>query len=336
MTKGLLKYKPKETAKKFWAISLVSLTSLFFTGTAQAAETEIIFDLPADLQNAGGRKYNLRSKVLNLEFDSLEKYIETRTSPSVKPISKNNPAIDYLARVVLPKLTTSKPVNAIWEEKDGKLVNFNPGSNGQDYNIKDILAELEGSLTERRDKLTVNIITTPPEIPLEKVNSFGIKELVASGTSDFKGSSNNRIKNIKLGSSKFQGLLVAPGATFAFNEPLGPVDGEHGFAPELVIKKTGLVPEFGGGICQVSTTVFRAALYGGLPVVERRNHSFAVQYYAPQGTDATIYPGVQDLKFTNDTPGHILIWSEISGTKLTFNFYGQSDGRKVVVEPPVR
>jgi vancomycin resistance protein YoaR len=79
--------------------------------------------------------------------------------------------------------------------------------------------------------------------------------------------------------------------------------------PELVIKKEGTVPEFGGGLCQVSSTAFRAAMNGGLPITQRRNHAYAVQYYAPQGTDATIYPGVVDLKFINDTPGDILIWA---------------------------
>lgn len=133
------------------------------------------------------------------------------------------------------------------------------------------------------------------------------------------------------------GVIVEPGETFSFNKYLGEVDGEHGFLPELVIKKSGTVPEFGGGLCQVSSTAFRAAMDAGLPITERRNHAYAVQYYAPQGTDATIYPGVVDLKFTNDTPGSILVWPyEKDANTLIFDFYGTKDGRQVILEKPVQ
>src|SRR6185369_10179137 len=115
--------------------------------------------------------------------------------------------------------------------------------------------------------------------------------------SNFKGSPKNRRHNITVGVEKMKGVIVPQGAEFSFNEHLGPVDGEHGFLPELVIKKNGTVPEFGGGLCQVSSTTFRAAMTAGLPITQRRNHAYAVQYYSPQGTDATIYPGSADLKF---------------------------------------
>ncbi|MBX4191736.1 MAG: VanW family protein, partial [Candidatus Doudnabacteria bacterium] len=85
-----------------------------------------------------------------------------------------------------------------------------------------------------------------------------------------------------------------------------------------------------------SSTAFRAAMNAGLPITARRNHSYAVQYYAPQGTDATIYPGVQDMKFLNDTPGAILVKTKIDGTKLSFEFYGTKDDRTVAFEGPVQ
>ncbi len=114
------------------------------------------------------------------------------------------------------------------------------------------------------------------------------------------------------------------------------MEASEGFKPELVIKATGTVPELGGGLCQVSSTTFRAAMKAGLPITQRRNHSYAVQYYAPQGTDATIYPGVIDLKFTNDTPGSILIWPYFPDKDtLVFDFYGTTDNREVVLDDPV-
>jgi vancomycin resistance protein YoaR len=169
---------------------------------------------------------------------------------------------------------------------------------------------------------------------LADTNNLGIKELVAVGESDFSGSPRNRRVNIGVGASRFQGLILKPGEEFSFNKFLGDVDGEHGFLPELVIKRSGLVPEFGGGLCQVSSTAFRAAMNAGVDITERRNHSFAVRYYAPQGTDATIYPGVTDFKFTNDLPSHLLIRTKIDGDKLYFEFYGTKDDRKITFDGP--
>ena len=178
---------------------------------------------------------------------------------------------------------------------------------------------------------------TQPNQNLAELNSLGIKELVGHGVSTFKGSPNNRRHNIDIGVEKMKGIIVAPGDIFSFNKYLGAVDGQHGFLPELVIKATGTVPEFGGGLCQVSSTTFRAAMDAGLPIAERRNHAYAVQYYAPQGTDATIYPGVVDLKFQNDTPAYLLIWPYFTDKNtLVFDFYGTKDNRQVTLEKPVQ
>jgi vancomycin resistance protein YoaR len=178
------------------------------------------------------------------------------------------------------------------------------------------------------------IATLAPNKTLRETNALGIVGLVAHGESNFAGSTKNRMHNIQVGASKFKWILLKPGQEFSFNEYLGPVSEDAGFKPELVIKTSGTVPELGGGLCQVSTTAFRAALYGGLPVTARRNHSYAVKYYAPQGTDATIYPGVQDLKFINDTHAYLLVDTYIEGTKLYFNFYGTPDDRRVEIDGP--
>lgn len=166
--------------------------------------------------------------------------------------------------------------------------------------------------------------------------------MLARGQSDFSGSSASRIQNIKVGSSQYRGVIIKPDEEFSFNSYLGLIDAAHGYKPELVIKPEGTVPEFGGGLCQVSSTAFRAAFFSGLPITQRRNHSYAVRYYdwisddlpRSPGLDATIYPGAQDMKFINDTPGAILVWTEIAGTKLYFDFYGTADGREIIVDGP--
>ncbi len=224
----------------------------------------------------------------------------------------------------------AKDAHLVIEDKIAK--EFEPGLNGQGLDVY----LLRNMLRNNDNTIILPVVISTPSKILSETNNLGIKELVALGESDFSGSPRNRIHNITVGAAKFNGLLIDPGQEFSFNEYLGDVDGEHGFLPELVIKKTGVVPEFGGGLCQVSSTAFRAAMNTGLPITARRNHSFAVQYYAPQGTDATIYPGVQDLKFVNNLNSPILIRTRIEGKKLFFEYYGTKDDRTITFEGPIQ
>ena len=166
------------------------------------------------------------------------------------------------------------------------------------------------------------------------LQSRGIREIVAIGESNFAGSSSARRQNILAAAKKFNGHIIKQGTRFSFNKILESVKEADGFVKELVIKGNKTEKELGGGVCQVSTTVYRAAFSGGFPIVVRRNHSYAVPYYKPYGLDATIYLGAQDFRFKNDTPGDILIQTFIEGDNLFFVFYGTHDGRKVTSEGP--
>jgi vancomycin resistance protein YoaR len=171
----------------------------------------------------------------------------------------------------------------------------------------------------------------------DDLKMLGIETLIGTGHSAFAGSPSNRVHNIGVGVSRFNGVLIKPGDEFSFNQHLGPVDASTGYRPELVIKAEGTIPEYGGGLCQVSSTIYRAAIFSGLPITEREPHSYAVSYYAQiygYGLDATIYPGVRDVKFINDTPGHILVQAYTEGTHAYFKFYGIDDGRSVEMEGP--
>jgi len=183
-------------------------------------------------------------------------------------------------------------------------------------------------------RATLLFDTTPPSISIGDIENLNINALLGRGESDFAGSPANRIHNIKVGSNKYQGMIIASGEEFSFNQILGEVDSANGYLPELVIKNNQTVPEYGGGICQVSTTLFRAAIYAGMDITARQNHSYVVRYYGTPGFDATIYPPFPDMRFRNNTPGHILIQYRIVGTKLIFEIYGQDDGRNVEVIGP--
>ncbi|MFY9484275.1 MAG: VanW family protein [Patescibacteria group bacterium] len=174
-----------------------------------------------------------------------------------------------------------------------------------------------------------------PGVTTESVNDLGIKELIGKATTSFKGSPQNRKHNIGNGSRFLNGILIRPGEVFSTVEQLGKIDDTTGYLPELVIKENQTIPEFGGGLCQVSTTLFRAALNSGLPIVERQNHSWRIRYYEPPvGLDATVYLPKPDLKIKNDTPGWILVQGFIQGDSLTFEFYGSKDGRRSEIIGP--
>ncbi len=228
--------------------------------------------------------------------------------------------------------------NPSFTTENGRVKIFALGKNGAVLDIDQSTKGIADALSEFSDgrSRTVTLIVNeiPPDITAGDPASLGINELIGEGTTDFTGSPKNRIHNFTRGMEQFNGLLVKPGEEFSFVEHLGEVDGEHGYLPELVIKNNETIPEFGGGICQVSSTMFRAALYSGLPITERRNHAYAVSYYKPIGMDATVYIPKPDLKFINDTPGYILIQGKIEGTKFIFQFYGTSDGRKTEIDGP--
>lgn len=244
---------------------------------------------------------------------------------------------------IIAKKTNKDPVDAKFKIEDSGLANFAVSREGMKLKISESAAIISKKLSEnisenyfsqeaREIALPFEIIE--PDIKSSKANNFGITSLIGEGASNFKGSPKNRIFNINAGTEKFNGVLIKPGEEFSFVKTLGPVDGEHGYAPELVIKRDRTEPEFGGGICQVSTTAFRAAINSGLQITARRNHAYPVAYYNPQGMDATVYIPRPDLRFINNTPNYILIQTKIEGTILTFQFYGTNDGRKVEIDGP--
>ena len=219
--------------------------------------------------------------------------------------------------------------------KDGRATKFTPPTIGKQLDRYNSTLQILRSIELGNKEVDLSVKTTQPSKLLKETNDLGIIELIGRGESKFSGSPANRRHNIKVGVSKIQGVIVKPDEEFSFNKYLGPVEADQGFKPELVIKKSGTVPELGGGLCQVSSTTFRAAMHAGLPITQRRNHSYAVQYYSPQGTDATIYPGVIDLKFKNDTGHSILIWPYFKDNDyLVFDFYGTYDGREVKLNQP--
>lgn len=244
-------------------------------------------------------------------------------------------------REYLDELSTKtdvSPKDAIFKgDESGKIIVSQPEVLGLTLQKEAALSTLVTALEKTGQEsvqVTLPALIAEPTIKSGDIEKLGLKELIGTGTSNFRGSPKNRIYNINRALQQFQSIIIAPGAEFSFVEYLGEVDDKHGYLPELVIKNNKTEPEFGGGICQVSSTVFRAAIYSGMKITERRNHSYAVQYYKPYGMDATIYVPKPDFKFQNNTAHSIMIQSEIIGTDLVFRFFGTKDGRQVAVDGP--
>jgi len=240
-----------------------------------------------------------------------------------------------------------RPVqDALFEFKDGKVVSFQVSKEGREVDRSQVKKLIILAFSKPRGEKNLVPLDLPvkiikPKITTEKSNELGIQELLAEGESFFKDSIPSRVHNIALASSYLHGVVIPPGEVFSFAQKIGTISAEVGYKPAYVIKNKATVLEDGGGVCQVSTTLFRAALNAGLPIVERKAHYYRVGFYEqggyPPGLDATVYPPSPDLKFKNDTSGHILIQTIVDKEekRLVFQLYGTSDGRRVEISKPV-
>jgi len=240
---------------------------------------------------------------------------------------------DYLTKLA-PEIN-QEPQGGQFKRNGNRLEQFKPGKNGRELNIEVSTNAIIQALKQGINNIELTVNDIPSPLSDTDPASLGIIEIIGIGTSDFSGSPPNRIHNIKVGTAKVSGQLVAPGEEFSLVKALGEVSAATGYKPELVIKENKTVPEYGGGLCQVATTIFRAALASGLPITERQNHSYRVSYYEPAGTDATVYSPKPDLRFINDTGHYILLLGEVSGHTLSFTVWGTKDGRKIIQTKPV-
>lgn len=226
----------------------------------------------------------------------------------------------------------------------GELVALSPSRGGRELNIEKTIAQLEKAIFSRESRLAPMVFDYSLPRYHEGVSAaaLGIKELVAEATTYYWGSTQNRRRNIEVGAGKLNGIIIAPGEEFAFNHYLGDIRPEAGFVDGAVIFGGRTVTGIGGGICQVSTTVFRAAFGGGFAITERNSHGYRVGYYeyagAGPGLDAAIWQPTSDLRFLNDSPHHLLIESEFMGAKdaLQFRFYSTRHWRTAVEAAIVR
>lgn len=255
--------------------------------------------------------------------------------------------LDVLLTPFIEKLT-KEPVEGLFKFENNRVVAFQPSEDGQKVDtekIKSFINENVIVIANKKHKTSsvvvpIPIIIVTPKTTTNEANNLGIRELVGRGTSSFVGSIPNRVFNLSLAASRLNGILIKPGEVFSFNKVIGDVSSLTGYKQAYVIQNGRTVLGDGGGVCQVSTTFFRAVLNSGLPVVERNPHAYRVGYYeqdSPPGIDAAIYTPNIDFKFKNDLNSSLLIQThvDLNYYTLTFEIYGTGDGREVEMTTPI-
>ena len=266
-----------------------------------------------------------------------------RVGNEVQVALDQNPLRDILLGIATQVDRTAENARFYFDDPTRQLVLIQNAKIGRTIDTEANIAAINAALLQGEHNIALQIVEDQPEVTdSSTAEQLGISELVSSETSYFYGSSAERVQNIKAASARYHGLLIAPGETFSMGDALGDVSLDNGFAEALIIYGGRTIKGVGGGVCQVSTTLFRTVFFGGYPVVERYSHAYRVSYYERTasgsvdsnlaGLDATVYFPLVDFKFTNDTPYWILMETYMGDSSLTWKFYSTSDGRSVTWE----
>lgn len=226
---------------------------------------------------------------------------------------------------------------------EGETVTIHSEQNGCFLKVKGLRNSLWEALCRAETAITVPIGEWPAPLTASELKGYGFDTVMASYTTTVAAGNPDRTENVRISAAAINGYLMAPGDLFSFWTVVGEATLEKGYRYAPVIRAGEIVPGIGGGMCQVSSTLYNAALLANLTIVERYNHSLA-QGYIPLGRDATVaYPGA-DIKFINSRDHHVLIGSELTNNKLTFRIFGPPmeerveiiSGKAEQIAPPVR
>jgi len=278
-----------------------------------------------------------------VDQDTLARLITIQRVGSQYQVGLNNEGLrSFLENIAASFDARTENARFIFNDETRQLELIQPAKIGRTLNVEATLQAINQKIfSGEHDFDLVLEYTNPQVIDNATAKELGITELVSARTSYFYGSSGDRIQNIQTAAARFHGVLVAPGETFSMASVLGDVSLDNGYAEALIIYGNRTIKGVGGGVCQVSTTLFRTAFFGGFPIIERHPHAYRVTYYELTragsvdtnlaGLDATVFVPVVDFKFTNDTPYWLLMETYVNAAarSLTWKFYSTSDGRSV-------
>ncbi len=280
-----------------------------------------------------GTEIEIIPQEMGIDFD-LE---QTWKNIIANPIEKNKgvavieqaKASKVLEKALAPY--TRPPVDANFKVENDQFV-IKPAENGYAFDIAKILEEIgETVLSDSPRKVRIENVEVPARVTTEDLQEKAFEKVIGQFSTQYNPNDKNRSKNLEIAVAKLDKTLLKPGEVISFNDKIGPRTAETGFKDAYIIIRNKYVKGMGGGICQVSSTLYNAALLANMTVVERHPHAVAVTYI-PLGQDATVnYPNL-DLKLRNDTQGYIYIRTKAEKGKLTVSIYGKDTGTKVRLE----
>ncbi|MFD0714981.1 VanW family protein [Paenibacillus sp. GCM10027626] len=337
---------------------------------ALAASAQAILDTPLTIEApntaVAQKTWTLAELGLQIDFDDAKNTIMELTKGSVMNRSMHrwkfpdqlNVHITWDAQkfeAAIRKqwgyIDKTKPINAIRTISVNNTVHYTSHQDAYRLNIaalfNNALKAAEHALAKQWGKpdvplhLTLPLTAVHPEFTLKRLKDQGIDRMIASFSTDFSTSDSGRIHNVTAAANTLHDWLLAPDELFDYGKVVEATREKYGFQEAPVIVNGELVPGVGGGICQVSSTLYNAALYAGLSMTERRNHSLPVSYL-PKGRDATFAEGAINFRFRNTTGKYLLIRTEVIGRTLTVKLFGtmpanetyKLDSKTVEVVPP--
>ncbi len=300
------------------------------------------FYIPAGAENSDQGPWE--TPVSDLEAMLAVNQSGTDSGTAEYSVSINLDQVRAFLESLAPDLTT-QPADArfIFNDDTHQLEVIRNSQAGRTLDIDGTLANFEKAVfaTNPADRRVALIFedVAPKIVDTMTASQLGITELVVKHTTTFYGSTSARRNNIDVAAANFHGLVIPPGEIFSFNEWLGDVSVESGYEQGLIIVGNQTITGVGGGVCQVATTAFQTAFYGGYPILERVGHAYRVSYYElgeGPGLDATVYSPIVDFRFLNDTPYYLLIETYVNeaNSSITWKFYSTSTDRRVVKDGP--
>lgn len=281
---------------------------------------EVVFEVPLYMIDGGRKVYPTERKVLSIAGTQ-------RADLAASAVE--------IERVLTPLLNEipTEPRPARFEEQGGRWVVLQ--RNGYTVDRALLQQRVAAALADPGvRRVNVPFETRMPARTLDYFMMRGITAHLGSGHTTFHGSPDNRVTNIRVSMENFNDRLHA--GNFSFLQFIGPVTRARGYVAGLVIAGERTVSGLGGGVCQTSTTAFRALYAAGLPVLERSNHSYQVFYYAPQGLDAAVFEPAPDLRFANDTGGALWFQRDMDTDEetLSIHVFGRPQTRTVQIGEP--
>lgn len=288
----------------------------------QYKEADIVDQIFDEQKGSLSERYNLRKKAetegLHRDFQ-LHPYLDT---------AKYNEFIQdkYNEALSNPKDAAISIV--------GTTISITPSEDGAKVDKEQLKTLTEQAISSANQNIQVPVVAIQPERTTEDIESMGVKEIIAEYRTPMSGRNGSQIYNVDRAAKSLTDVFIAPGEVFSFNDRVGVTNAANGYKTAAIYLNGKVEQSAGGGVCQVSSTLYGAILRADLAIVERRSHSLPV-HYVPLGQDATVADYGPDFKFKNDTGHYIYIQSFVDNNQTVVRVFGTNTGKNVHVSSQV-